>query len=82
MTRAASNMLRIAPDVRLGRDDKLYAFVNQYGCEIGAGSLLASGSLLTSDVPPDSVVKARAGSVVRPLLPRGQPPIQAETEAE
>jgi UDP-2-acetamido-3-amino-2,3-dideoxy-glucuronate N-acetyltransferase len=26
---------RIAPDVRLGRDVKLYAFVNLYGCEIG-----------------------------------------------
>ncbi len=27
--------LRIAPDVRLGRDVKIYAFVNLYGCEIG-----------------------------------------------
>lgn len=26
---------RIAPDVKLGRDVKLYAFVNLYGCEIG-----------------------------------------------
>jgi len=26
---------RIAPDVRLGRDVKVYAFVNLYGCEIG-----------------------------------------------
>ena len=26
---------RIAPDVRLGRDVRLYAFVNLYGCEIG-----------------------------------------------
>ncbi len=26
---------RIAPDVRLGRDVKIYAFVNLYGCEIG-----------------------------------------------
>src|SRR5204863_3778805 len=26
---------RIAPDVRLGRDVKIYAFVNLYGCTIG-----------------------------------------------
>jgi len=27
--------VRIAPDVRLGRDVKIFAFVNLYGCEIG-----------------------------------------------
>ncbi len=26
---------RIAPDVRLGKDVRIYAFVNLYGCEIG-----------------------------------------------
>lgn len=26
---------RVAPDVKLGRDVRLYAFVNLYGCEIG-----------------------------------------------
>jgi acetyltransferase-like isoleucine patch superfamily enzyme len=26
---------RVAPDVKLGRDVKLYAFINLYGCEIG-----------------------------------------------
>jgi acetyltransferase-like isoleucine patch superfamily enzyme len=29
---------RIAPDVKLGRDVKIYAFVNLYGCEIGDDS--------------------------------------------
>ncbi len=29
------DFVRIAPDVRLGRDVKIYAFVNLYGCEIG-----------------------------------------------
>jgi len=29
---------RIAPDVKLGRDVKIYAFVNLYGCEIGDGT--------------------------------------------
>lgn len=27
--------IRIAPDVKLGRDVKIYGFVNLYGCEIG-----------------------------------------------
>jgi acetyltransferase-like isoleucine patch superfamily enzyme len=30
-----SDGLRVAPDVVLGRDVKLFAFVNLYGCEIG-----------------------------------------------
>ena len=29
---------RIAPDVKLGQDVKIYAFVNLYGCEIGDDS--------------------------------------------
>lgn len=30
-----SDFLRVAPDVVLGRDVKLFGFVNLYGCEIG-----------------------------------------------
>jgi UDP-2-acetamido-3-amino-2,3-dideoxy-glucuronate N-acetyltransferase len=30
-----TNTIRIAPDVKLGRDVKIYSFVNLYGCEIG-----------------------------------------------
>jgi len=33
---------RIAPDVRLGKDVKIYAFVNLYGCEIGDGSKIGT----------------------------------------
>ncbi|MBI2759424.1 MAG: N-acetyltransferase [Chloroflexi bacterium] len=33
---------RIAPDVRLGRDVKIYAFVNLYGCEIGDDSKIGT----------------------------------------
>lgn len=32
-----SSTIRIAPDVKLGRDVKIFAFVNLYGCEIGDG---------------------------------------------
>lgn len=31
----SESSLRIAPDVKLGRDVRLVAFVNLYGCEIG-----------------------------------------------
>jgi acetyltransferase-like isoleucine patch superfamily enzyme len=33
-----SHSLRIAPDVRLGKDVVLHGFVNLYGCEIGDGT--------------------------------------------
>jgi len=35
MSTDANMGVRIAPDVKLGRDVKLFAFVNLYGCEIG-----------------------------------------------
>jgi UDP-2-acetamido-3-amino-2,3-dideoxy-glucuronate N-acetyltransferase len=37
-----ASTLRIAPDVKLGRDVKLYAFVNLYGCEIGDESKIGT----------------------------------------
>jgi UDP-2-acetamido-3-amino-2,3-dideoxy-glucuronate N-acetyltransferase len=33
-----SNFLRIAPDVRLGKNVAIYSFVNLYGCQIGDDS--------------------------------------------
>ena len=33
---------RIAPDVKLGRDVRLFAFVNLYGCEIGDESRIGT----------------------------------------
>jgi UDP-2-acetamido-3-amino-2,3-dideoxy-glucuronate N-acetyltransferase len=35
MTDPAASFIRVAPDVKLGRDVRLFAFVNLYGCEIG-----------------------------------------------
>jgi acetyltransferase-like isoleucine patch superfamily enzyme len=32
------DFVRIAPDVKLGQDVRIYAFANLYGCEIGDGS--------------------------------------------
>jgi acetyltransferase-like isoleucine patch superfamily enzyme len=37
-----SPTIRIAPDVMLGRDVKIYAFVNLYGCEIGDESKIGT----------------------------------------
>lgn len=34
--------IRIAPDVKLGRDVRIYAFVNLYGCEIGDESKIGT----------------------------------------
>ena len=34
--------LRIAPDVRLGQNVRVYAFVNLYGCEVGDDSRIGT----------------------------------------
>ena len=34
--------IRIAPDVKLGREVKIYSFVNLYGCEIGDESKIGA----------------------------------------
>jgi UDP-2-acetamido-3-amino-2,3-dideoxy-glucuronate N-acetyltransferase len=38
----AGDFVRIAPNVHLGRDVKIYAFVNLYGCEIGDESKIGT----------------------------------------
>ena len=39
---AGPEFARIAPDVKLGRDVKVYAFVNLYGCEVGDESRIGT----------------------------------------
>lgn len=36
------DFIRIAPDVKLGKDVRIYAFVNLYGCEIGDDSRIGT----------------------------------------
>jgi acetyltransferase-like isoleucine patch superfamily enzyme len=36
------NFIRIAPDVKLGQNVRIYAFVNLYGCEIGDESKIGT----------------------------------------
>ncbi len=38
----AGDYVRISPDVRLGNNVKIYAFVNLYGCEIGDDSRIGT----------------------------------------
>lgn len=42
MSSLGGDYTRIAPDVKLGRDVKVYAFVNLYGCEIGDESKIGT----------------------------------------
>jgi acetyltransferase-like isoleucine patch superfamily enzyme len=37
-----ADFARISPDVKLGRDVRIYAFVNLYGCEIGNESRIGT----------------------------------------
>lgn len=37
-----TNFLRVAPDVKLGQNVKIYGFVNLYGCEIGDESKIGT----------------------------------------
>ena len=37
-----AQFVRISPDVKLGRDVRIYAFVNLYGCEIGDESRIGT----------------------------------------
>ncbi len=36
------NFIRISPDVKLGKDVKIFGFVNLYGCSIGDGSKIGT----------------------------------------
>jgi acetyltransferase-like isoleucine patch superfamily enzyme len=36
------DFIRVAPDVKLGKDVRIYAFVNLYGCEIGDDSRIGT----------------------------------------
>jgi acetyltransferase-like isoleucine patch superfamily enzyme len=42
MSHAESSTVRIAPDVRLGKNVRVFAFVNLYGCEVGDDSRIGT----------------------------------------
>jgi len=55
---------RIAPDVKLGRDVKIYAFVNMYGCEIGDESKIGTFVEIQKGVRIGNRVKLSSHSFV------------------
>ena len=55
---------RIAPDVKLGRDVKIYAFVNMYGCEIGDESKIGTFVEIQKGVRIGKRVKVSSHSFV------------------
>ncbi|MBV9491802.1 MAG: N-acetyltransferase [Verrucomicrobia bacterium] len=42
MSQPLPDYRRIAPDVKLGRDVRIHAFVNLYGCEVGEGTKIGT----------------------------------------
>ena len=57
-----ADFARIAPDVKLGRDVKIYAFVNMYGCEIGDESKVGTFVEIQKGVQIGSRVKVSSHS--------------------
>ena len=62
MVMIKADFARIAPDVKLGRDVKIYAFVNMYGCEIGDESKIGTFVEIQKGVRIGSRVKVSSHS--------------------
>jgi acetyltransferase-like isoleucine patch superfamily enzyme len=56
--------VRIAPDVILGKDVRIYAFVNLYGCEIGDESRIGTFVEIQKDVKIGKRVKISSHSFI------------------
>src|SRR5574342_1210210 len=59
-----SPLLRVAPDVVLGRDVKIYAFVNLYGCTIGDESKIGTFVEIQKGVGIGSHVKVSSHTFI------------------
>ena len=59
-----ADFVRIAPDVKLGKDVKVYAFVNMYGCEIGDESKIGTFVEIQKGVRIGKSVKLSSHSFV------------------
>ena len=60
----ASEFSRISPDVKLGQDVKIYAFVNLYGCEIGDESKIGTFVEIQKGVKIGKCVKISSHSFI------------------
>lgn len=61
---ADADTKRISPDVRLGQDVKIYAFVNLYGCEIGDESKIGTFVEIQKGVKIGKRVKVSSHSFI------------------
>jgi acetyltransferase-like isoleucine patch superfamily enzyme len=61
---ATTDFNRIAPDVVLGKDVKIYAFVNLYGCEIGDESKIGTFVEIQKGVKIGKRVKVSSHSFI------------------
>ena len=59
-----TNFMRIAPDVKLGRNVRIYAFVNLYGCEIGDESRIGTFVEIQKGVKIGSRVKVSSHTFI------------------
>ena len=59
-----ADFARIAPDVKLGQDVKIYAYVNLYGCEIGDESKIGTFVEIQKGVRIGSRVKISSHSFI------------------
>jgi len=59
-----ADFARISPDVKLGQDVKIYAFVNLYGCEIGDDSKVGTFVEIQKGVRIGSRVKISSHSFI------------------
>lgn len=59
-----ADFARITPDVKLGHDVKIYAFVNMYGCEIGDESKIGTFVEIQKGVRVGSRVKISSHSFI------------------
>lgn len=59
-----ADFARIAPDVKLGKDVRIYAFVNLYGCEIGDESKVGTFVEIQKGVRIGSRVKISSHSFI------------------
>jgi acetyltransferase-like isoleucine patch superfamily enzyme len=60
---------RIAPDVKLGRDVRIYVFVNLYGCEIGDETKIGTFVEIQKGAKIGENAIVEAGSVVTKNVP-------------
>lgn len=60
----SGDFVRVAPDVKLGKDVRIYAFVNLYGCEIGDESKIGTFVEIQKGVKIGSRVKVSSHTFI------------------